>query len=90
MSIALGVIWRGANGRATHHVACVAHSTLWTAAEVRAYLAYWGRSARLGRPGVALGRPFTPVKPPMYPLGPRAVGPLRLGSNSIATPRGAN
>ena len=26
-----------------------------------ACLAYWGRSARLGRPGVALGRPFTPV-----------------------------
>eukprot|EP00964_Phaeocystis_antarctica_P066753 scaffold40400_cov73-Phaeocystis_antarctica.AAC.1 len=61
-----------------------------TAAEVRAYLASWGRSARLGRPGVALGRPFTPVKPLMHPLGPRAVGPLRLGSNSIATPRGAN
>eukprot|EP00964_Phaeocystis_antarctica_P093993 scaffold60767_cov55-Phaeocystis_antarctica.AAC.2 len=43
--------------------------TLLTAAEVRAYLAYWGRSARLGRPGVALGRPFTPVKPQCTPRG---------------------
>eukprot|EP00964_Phaeocystis_antarctica_P035450 scaffold20245_cov57-Phaeocystis_antarctica.AAC.2 len=36
------------------------------------------------------GRATRLCKPPMHPLGPRAVGPLRLGSNSIATPGGAD